>query len=166
MNESQIRIHSIALIHEKLYQSDDLSRISFDHYVRELARLIVDLIVDVEREVDITIDSDEIYMTINQAIPCGLILNELITNAYKHAFEEAGSGKIRVSMHRRGQQVRLQFEDNGTGVPDDLDFENPSSLGLKLIGTLCRQLEAEYHFDTGELGGLRFVLRFSLEPSL
>lgn len=162
LRESQLRINSIALIHEKLYQSENLSQISIDIYLQELIEIIVASMQSEETKVNISVDSEPISLTVNQAIPCGLILNELITNSYKHAFEGKRSGKIAISLKRKDNMFLLAFEDNGTGMPAELDFENPTTLGLTLIQTLARQLQGTCKFsDNG--AGMQFALEFELD---
>src|SRR5699024_1877828 len=100
LKESQMRINTIAIIHEKLYQHEDLAAIAFDSYLKELTEIIVDSLRDGSTKIDIHIEADPIELTINQAIPCGLILNELITNAYKHAFSDSKKGNITVLLQR------------------------------------------------------------------
>lgn len=162
LRESQLRINSIALIHEKLYQNENLSQISIDVYLKELIDIIVSSVSTEETEVSISVDSDSIYLTINQAIPCGLILNELITNAYKHAFKGRETGEIEISLKKEGETFFLVFADNGRGMPDNLDFDNPKTLGLTLIQTLARQLQGTCAFESLE-EGMCFTLQFELD---
>lgn len=162
LKESQLRINSIALIHEKLYQNENLSEISIDVYLKELIDIIIASIRTEETEVSISIESEPIHLTVSQAIPCGLILNELITNSYKHAFIGKKSGKINISLKRTGDRLTLFFNDNGVGMPGELDFENPTSLGLTLIQTLARQLQGDCSFnESGD--GMKFKLSFTLD---
>jgi PAS domain S-box-containing protein len=165
LKQSQIRINSIALIHEKLYESKDLSRISFDGYMRELSDLVVDLLIDNEhRDVDITINAEPIPITINEAIPCGLIINELITNSYKHAFDSDEKGKIWIDLDQEDEVITLTFRDSGKGLPEGFDTENTNSLGLTLIRTLAQQLQGSYEFGQRQDGnGMKFHLSFKLD---
>lgn len=162
IKESQLRINSIALIHEKLYQSENLSQISFDIYMQELVDIIVNALIKDERDISLHIDAESVNFTINQAIPCGLILNELITNCYKHAFNGIDNGRIDIRLNRDQDNILLQIEDNGTGLPEGLDFENPNTLGLTLIRTLSKQLHGNYEFKNKEKG-MRFELNFQFD---
>jgi PAS domain S-box-containing protein len=162
LKSSQMRINSIALIHEKLYQNEDLSQISFDIYLEELTDVILSSLRSSETKVTVNIDAEPIELTISQAIPCGLILNELITNANKHAFPNQDTGNIVITLTEEDNLVRLTVVDNGVGIPDDADLENPKSLGLKLIRTLSKQLSGKSSFSDNN-PGTKFSLEFDLE---
>lgn len=162
LQTSQMRVNSIALIHEKLYQNENLSEISFEVYLEELAGVIVQSLGSAEKEVNIEIEADPIELTINQAIPCGLILNELITNAYKHAFPDRNRGNIAISLAKDGMGVTLKVVDDGIGIPEDTDLNKPKSLGVKLIKTLAKQLSGTASF-TNKNPGTEFKLEFELE---
>lgn len=162
LQESQMRVNSIALIHEKLYQNEDLSEISFDQYLEELSEVIVSSLTSSQTDVHINIEADPVKLTVNQAIPCGLILNEIITNAHKHAFEGRQEGNIDISIVEHESSVTMKIVDDGIGIPEGVSLENPTSLGLKLIGTLSRQLRGTPEFrNTGS--GTEFILQFELE---
>lgn len=162
LQESQMRINSIALIHEKLYQNENLSEISFDVYLQELTDAIVSSMETTEKDITITIDAAPIHLTINQAIPTGLILNELITNAYKHAFSNSDYGNIVVELKRDDGAYRLRVCDDGEGLPEDVNLEDPNSLGMTLIQTLSKQLNGTYAWNRCEKG-TEFVLEFKVE---
>lgn len=158
---SQMRVNSIALIHEKLYQNEDLSEISFDRYLEQLTDVIVSSLKSSQTDVEINIDAAPIKLTVNQAIPCGLILNEIITNAHKHAFPDQSQGTIDISLTQQGKNITLKIADDGIGIPDKTSLDNPTSLGLKLIRTLTKQLKGTANFSNGT--GTRFTLQFELE---
>lgn len=160
LRESQLRINSIALIHEKLYQNEDLAEITFGTYIRELTEVISASMTDVETEVSIEISDEPVLLPITKAIPCGLILNEVLTNAYKHAFEGRKKGKIKIELLDENNTVVLRINDNGIGFPDNLDMENPTTLGLKLIRTLTTQLEGTSSFSNNN--GTCFELSFEV----
>lgn len=162
LKESQLRINSIALIHEKLYQNENLSQISIDVYLNELIDIITNSMRTEETDVAIHVEADAAFLTINQAIPCGLILNELITNAYKHAFHGRDKGNVTIRLVKHDRNVHFAFEDDGTGIPESVNLEAPSSLGLTLIQTLSRQLQGEYCFQRLEKGS-RFELNFRID---
>ncbi len=161
LKASQMRINSIALIHEKLYQNEDLSQISFDRYLEELTNVILSSVRSTETDVNINIDAEPIELTIGQAIPCGLILNELITNANKHAFLDQDSGNIDISFTQNENLANLTVTDDGIGIPEDADLDNPKSLGLKLIRTLSKQLSGQSSFSDNN-PGTKFSLEFKL----
>lgn len=143
---SQNRIRSMALIHEKLYQSEDLARIDFSDYVRSLTRNLFSVYRVGMEDIDIKLDLDELHLDVNTAIPLGLIVNELVSNSLKHAFpeERAGrkEGKICLSLSSNGKgEVRLIVSDNGVGLPKDFDFRQTESLGLQLVNDLVEQLD-------------------------
>ena len=162
LKESQMRVNSIALIHEKLYQNENLSSILFEQYLEELTEVIVSSLSSSKTDISINIDADPLKLTVNQAIPCGLILNEILTNAHKHAFEGMEEGTIRISLIGEGREITLKIRDNGVGMPEGIDLENPASLGLKLIGTLSKQLKGTASFEDAE-PGTEFTLQFTLE---
>ncbi len=163
LKESQMRINSIALIHEKLYQNENLSEISFETYIQELAEVISSSLQLVNTDVEISFDIDPVHLTVNQAIPCGLILNELITNAYKHAFADRKTGHIGITFKALdNNMVRLSICDDGIGLPEQLTLNNPKTLGLTLIRTLSRQLNGEAEF-VNHSDGAKFILEFELE---
>lgn len=140
--DSQHRIRSMALVHETLYQTMDLARIDFAHYVRTLTTQLIGAYDTLAGRVTLTTQLDEILLEIDQAIPCGLLLNELVTNCLKHAFPDGRAGEIHIELHADAHaQVTLRVSDTGIGLPQAVDFHNPRSLGLQLITTLTEQLE-------------------------
>ncbi len=141
LHESQSRIQSIASVHEILYQSDSFANIMLDTYIDELTSYIASTFYHNGTTIQFKKDVESISLTVNQAIPCGLLLNELITNAYKHAFKDMDEGTIFISMHREKDMIQLEVRDDGAGLPADLNAEEPSSLGMKLVKTLVRQLD-------------------------
>ncbi|WP_445666050.1 PAS domain-containing sensor histidine kinase [Fodinibius sp. AD559] len=162
LENSQMRVNSIALIHEKLYQNKNLSEICFEQYLQDLTDAILTSMGTSQTDIEVTLNIDPVSLTVNQAIPCGLILNEIITNAFKHAYPEKGKGNITVNLNRRGDDIYLSVVDDGIGIPDEINLENPKSLGIKLIRTLSKQLSAEAEFSN-ENPGTKFALQFSLE---
>lgn len=165
LKDSQMRINSMALIHEKLYQNETLSKIDFDHYVRELTEVIKKSHTLQSGEIDIRFETDPIQFTITQAIPCGLLLNEIVTNAFKHAFPETYSGKpsIQITLKNRGNElIELHISDNGVGLPADFETLGRKSLGLTLIKTLSKQINAEVFVEPSN--GTSFRFTFAKEP--
>ncbi|MGM0547346.1 MAG: sensor histidine kinase [Bacteroidota bacterium] len=162
LKESQSRIQSIAMVHEKLYSSESFSEIALDQYIDELMDWISASISDVKKDITIEKEIDAVYLTVNQAIPCGLLLNELITNCYKHAFNDQEEGHIRVFVEKSGSEVALSVEDNGSGLRDDFNIDEESSLGMTIINTLTHQLNGTLEIDS-DSGGTKFKLIFNIE---
>lgn len=150
--ESQSRIRSMALIHEILYASKDLAKVNFGDYVHRLVAHLCRSYA-VEREaIDLHIHADDVLVGVDKAIPCGLIINELVANALKHAFPAGTRGEIRIDFHRDGGgKCELVIRDSGVGFPADLDVRNAKSSGLQLVSTLVDQLggSVEYRSDRG-----------------
>jgi two-component sensor histidine kinase len=164
LHESSNRIRSMAMIHEMLYQNETFASIDFGSYIKSLVETIDDFYRQEQSNVTIEIDSANIYLDINDAVPCGLILNELITNAYKHAFNGKKKGWIKVSFVRAGNEFILTVKDNGRGLPHELDLDNANSLGMNLITGLTSQLKGKLDFKNGK--GATFTLRFSRDQTV
>jgi PAS domain S-box-containing protein len=157
---SQERIKSMALIHEKLYQSKDLINIDMNSYVRDLAEMLVRSYRYRRGEVKLTIDIPEIRLGISTAIPCGLIINELISNSLKHAFPGERSGEISVSMERVPESgIVLSIGDNGIGIPDHIELKSIDSLGLQLVTTLVED-QLEGSCSLSRQAGTQFTIGF------
>jgi PAS domain S-box-containing protein len=157
--ESQRRIRSMALIHERLYQSSDFSHIEFAQYIRNLAtHLFHSYQVDASR-VRLRIEAEEVLLNINTAIPCGLIVNELISNALKHGFPEGKSGELAVDLRRAdGEGYILRVKDDGVGFPEGLDFRKTETLGMQIVNTLASQIDAS--IELARNVGTEFTIRF------
>jgi PAS domain S-box-containing protein len=140
--ESHNRIRSMALVHEKLYQSSDLSRINFKEYAESLAGLLFRSFGVDSNLIRLQIRADVSFLTIDLAVPSGLILNELLSNCLKHAFPACRCGEVHVHIAEEsaGENLTLAVSDNGVGLPAGLDIENTETLGLQLVRTLTRQL--------------------------
>lgn len=157
--ESQKRVESMSLIHEKLYRSRDLSGIDFREYVVDLTHNLLTLNTAKSGQIEIELHIEGIILDINNAIPCGLIVNELVSNALVHAFPDDRKGKIEVSMHSSGdRRIRLSVRDNGIGFPEDLDFKNTASLGMQLVNSLVTQLDGSIELDRND--GTTFMVEF------
>jgi two-component sensor histidine kinase len=161
-NESQNRVQSIALVHEKLYQSANLSHIDFAEYVVSLVDNLFHTHDAAERGIRRELDLGGVRLAIDLAIPCGLIINELITNCLKHAFRGRPGGVVEIAMHRLdGGALELVVADDGNGMPADLDPRHTQSLGLDLVFTFAEQIEAEVAI--AREGGTRFRFTFAAE---
>jgi PAS domain S-box-containing protein len=159
-DEYERRIRSIALVHEQLYRSNDLSHISFREYVEELLAGLFQTFKAGERNIVSHIDIRGARLSIDVAIPCGLLINELVTNSLKHAFPNGRSGEIRVTMISGEKRPwRLVVADDGIGLPQDIDLENTDSLGLELISAIARQLQVKVGVIRNN--GTTFEFRFA-----
>jgi len=139
--DTQSRINAMALVHEKLYQSPDLARIDFADYLRELTENIFESFHSSARQIRFVLEAQDVTLGVDSAVPCGLIVNELVWNAYKHAFPGCRTGTVTVSLRRLDQsRVSLRVADDGCGIPTGLDLRQTESLGMQLVFTLVRQL--------------------------
>ena len=140
--ESQHRAESMAIIHEKLYQSNNFKRINFKDYIDSLSKSLLNTYVTDSNNIKLEIDAAPIFLNINTAIPLGLTVNELITNSLKHAFPDGNSGTINLNIHQKDDHYELIIKDDGIGFPVDLDYENSESLGLMIVNSLVNQIDA------------------------
>jgi len=186
LKDSQNRIRSMALVHERLYQTEDLARIDFPEYVRDLAAYLVSSYSMDAPSVSLRLDADEVVLDVDTAVPCGLIVNELVSNSLKHAFSPRpalkpdlasvatqgaegdrigganGNGNeifIELRTEQDGQ-LRLLVGDNGVGFPEDMDWRDTQSLGLLLVNSLVRQLRGAIELVRQD--GTRFEITFSV----
>jgi two-component sensor histidine kinase/integral membrane sensor domain MASE1 len=153
--ESRERVRSMALVHEQLYRSKDLSRIPIESYLR----LLVDGLLQTQGmpEIRQVICAPEITLPVDQAIPCGLIVTELVTNALKHAFPEQ-TGTVRISLTEGAEQLELLIADDGVGLPEETELAARDSFGFKLVAMLAEQLQGSVQITRG--GGTAFLVRF------
>jgi two-component sensor histidine kinase len=156
--DSQNRIRSMALIHEKLYRSQDLSRIDSIEYIHHLVTYLFRVHSADIRAIALSIQTGDVSLGMDAAVPFGLILNELVSNALKHAFPGDRTGKISVDLHTDGDQYVLLVKDDGVGFPQDLDFRNTTSLGLQLVNSLVKQLDGTIEMYSN--GGTKFTVTF------
>ncbi|WP_424358372.1 PAS domain S-box protein [Methanocella sp. MCL-LM] len=155
--ESQNRIKSMALIHEKLYQSRDIAHIDFGEYAGSLTAYLARSYTS-NPGVNISIDIRDISLGIDQAIPCGLIINELVSNSLKYAFKDGRSGEIKVNLTIEAGKYVLVVSDDGAGLPEGFDFRDSPSLGLQLVNTLVEQIEGTINMDSER--GTKFTITF------
>jgi PAS domain S-box-containing protein len=157
--DSRRRVESMSLIHEKLYRSKDLAKIDFREYVRDLVSNVTALNAGSSGRVQIVEDIGEVVLDVNKGIPCGLIINELLSNALRHAFPEGQGGKIVIGMRGDGSgRIALTVRDNGMGFPDQIDFRKTKSLGMQIVISLVSQLEGTIELDKSE--GSAFTMTF------
>lgn len=158
--ESQTRIASMALVHEKLYQSKDIDKIDFKDYITDLSASIFQSYQINPGRITFYMNIDNTLLNIDQAIPCGLIINELITNSIKYAFPEGNKGKISVEFHQGiDKMFELTVSDNGVGIPEGIDFRKTRSLGLHLVTILAeKQLHGKIMLN--QANGTEFKIKF------
>jgi two-component sensor histidine kinase len=158
--ESQNRVKSMALVHEKLYQSKDFARINFAEYTESLTNHLFKAYDLKPGKITLELDIDEVILNIDTAIPCGLIINELVSNALKYAFPKNTSGTIRIALHSDAdKKFILIVEDNGVGLPIDWDLKTAKSLGFQLVNVLTKQLKGKIEIDPSV--GSKFRVIFS-----
>jgi two-component sensor histidine kinase len=162
LNESQNRIYAMSAVHESLYSSKNLSEIELKVYVTKISRTLIQTYSTNPANVKFNTDSEEIKIGINQASPIGLIINELISNSLKYAFPNEREGKIDVSMKKTDNELNLVIKDDGVGMPDDLDWKNSKSLGLKLVRTLVEN-QLDGSVDMESTNGTKFTIKFNIE---
>ena len=161
LEESQNRIRTMALIHENLYRNDNLANILFSNYVKSLAGNLARTFSEQQGKVAFEYDMDDVYLPLDTGIPCGLIINELISNSFKYAFIGKDKGKISINLKQIDEQsFTLTVADNGVGLPEDLDYENSTSLGMKIVNKLVMQIEGnmEYSSNNGAKFNIDFII--------
>lgn len=161
LRDSQMRINSMGLIHEKLYQNESLSDIDFGQYISELVGVIVKSHNKTEKDIDIILNAVPIKLPIKKAIPCGLVINEIVTNSLKYAFPDGHPDpEIKITMKRRSNRATIEISDNGIGLPSPFEELDTDSLGTLLIKTLTSQLNADLTVETN--GGTKYIFSFDL----
>jgi two-component sensor histidine kinase/PAS domain-containing protein len=158
LEESMSRVQSMAYIHQKLYQSDNLAEIDFGDCLYTIAAELFHVYQVSVARVALNTRLDPVLLIAEQAIPCALLANELVSNALKHAFPEKRSGEIRFELAEQDHQVRLVISDNGVGIPEEVDLQQIKSLGLELAQGFVQQLKGTLTLDRN--GGTTFSIRF------
>jgi PAS domain S-box-containing protein len=159
--ECQNRVKSISLIHEKLYQTNDLTRIDFEKYLRSLVHHLFKSFGLKNSSITPRIKAENVFLTMDTAIPCGLIINELVTNSLKHAFPSSKKGEISIEVtYQADNKFILIVRDNGVGIPEEINIHNTETLGFLLVQSLVRQIEGNLELKRG--GGTEFRITFSI----
>jgi len=160
LSESQNRVYSMALIHEKLYQSTQLSEINFADYLNDLTQTLSDSYIADAQNIELVLTLEPVWLNIETANPCGLIVNELISNSLKHGFPDGREGKIWLELRKSKDkdQITLEVKDNGVGLPPNLDPTQVKSLGMELVLTLTEQIQGELSITNSE--GASFQITF------
>lgn len=158
--ESQSRIKSISMVHEKLYQSKSLGTIEFGSYISNIVTNLFQTYGVAQNAIEYNLDLDNIKLNIETSIPCGLIITELVTNSIKHAFptENGETGKIWIKLHPEAEKLTLVVKDNGVGFPEDLHLEDTGSLGLQLVFLLINQIDGS--IELNQENGAEFKIKF------
>lgn len=154
---SRDRIRSMSFIHESLYQNKDFSSIDMATYIDGLSRNLV-MSYSLNGKVSLERDLHRAELVLDQAIPCGLILNELISNAFKHAFPDGRTGVVRIGLNLHGEQVSISVSDDGVGLPKGFNTQHDGNLGLELVHTLVDQLDGKLDVKSG--AGVAYLLTF------
>jgi len=163
IRESQDRIKSMSFIHESLYQTTNFSSIKFYDYIDKLSRNLVQTYA-YEKNIKLETNLEKVDVSLDQAIPCGLILNELISNALKYAFCDGSGGTLRISLKEKNNEINIKVEDDGVGMPEGFRVENTESLGLQLVQTLIEQLEGTIKLSAN--GGTKYLITFVKQPEI
>ena len=149
---------SMALLHEMLYQSEDLSQINFSEYIKNLVSNLFNS-YNIKNNITPIINVDNIYLNMETAVPCGLIISELVSNSLKYAYPDDRNGELTISLQYLKNELELIISDDGVGFPEKLDFRNiKSSLGLKLVNSLVKQLDGSIELDRSR--GTEFKIKF------
>jgi PAS domain S-box-containing protein len=160
LTEMENRIRSMALVHQKLYQSQNLSRVNLKEYILELSELLTKSYKTKNENVDLELELEKVEVLIDTAIPCGLIINELVSNSFKYAFPDNKAGKITIGLHKiENNDIELYIYDNGIGMNQNYDISQSDTLGHQIVFSIARdQMQGDVSFDTK--GGVYFCVRF------
>src|SRR5680860_201657 len=157
---SQYRINSMGIVHEMLYKSDDLNRIDYGAYIRELVNVLIMSMKGDKSKIALVTEVKNIFLNIDTSIPLGLMVNEIITNYLKYGFSDSEEGTITVMMNKLSTfTYELKIGDNGSGIPSHVNFRNTKSLGLKLIHKLALQLHGNIEMDNSKIG-TNYIITF------
>lgn len=159
LKESQNRIKSMSFIHETLYRTTDFSSINFAEYIKSLSYNLIQSYRLQNCHIDFDADIDVMEMSIDQAIPCGLIVNELVSNALKYAYKDRTEGKLSILLKEINNKVHLKIADDGVGLPENFKFEKTDSLGVQLVYSLTEQLDGTIDVESGS-SGTSFLITF------
>ncbi|HPS23876.1 MAG TPA: PAS domain S-box protein, partial [Methanoregulaceae archaeon] len=164
MAETQNRVRAMSLVHEKLYRSESLSRIDFADYTRYLATQLFSFYGTDTRHVRLEMTMGKTMVDINTAVPLGLLMNELISNALKHAFPQGREGTIRIGGGEEANLITLVIQDDGVGIPADIDWKNTTSLGMRLVTSLIDQVDGTITLDRES--GTTFTITIKKDPAI
>ena len=162
LEEGKSRVKAMALIHQKLYQNEDLSVIEMQSYIESLINSVQSVYKKGGHNINITVDAEGVELDIDRAIPFGLMLNELVSNSFKYAFpEDDGKGKIYIHIRKDGEKDGyFEYSDNGIGLPEDTEERAGSSMGIRLMNRLANQLQTSLNIDKNADDGVRYWFHF------
>ncbi|MCU0431891.1 MAG: PAS domain S-box protein [Bacteroidia bacterium] len=163
LHESQNRIKSMAFVHESLYQTKDFSNINFADYIGNVTRNLMHSYASTESPPELELSLAPIQLNLDTAIPCGLIINELLSNALKYAFRKKKNGKITLQLTENQGNIKIVIADNGSGLPETVDYRNTESLGLQLVVTLVEQINGKIKLENKK--GAKFTIEFTSIPA-
>lgn len=158
LRDSMMRIKSMALIHESFYQSEKISYVAFESYLQDFVDYIETALEISQQNITLELDTKPVKLNINQAIPLGLLITELVINAYVHAFKNRDKGTIAITLRKNDEKISLVVKDDGVGLPADFRMDNPNTLGTTIIKSLSMQLDADLSFETEK--GTQFNISF------
>jgi PAS domain S-box-containing protein len=161
--ETRQRVKSMALVHEKLYQTKDLSSVNFEDYIRSIVSEIISLYRIDTSAITVEINIEDMELDLESAVPCGLIINELLTNAFKYAFPKNGRGGLSINFTKTDDNYTLAIKDNGVGLPEGFDYNEASTLGLQLVNILTGQLGGTLQIKSDK--GTEAVITFKTEKA-
>jgi len=156
--ECQDRVKSFALVHEQLYKSENLASIDFTTYAQKLINNLMESYMNMMESIEVMIESDDLSMSVDKAIPCGLIINELVSNSFKHAFPDGRRGWIRIKVLKSEEIYVLSVKDNGIGIPDEVNIFEIDSMGMNIIRALTRQIHGE--ISLSKINGTEVTIEF------
>lgn len=160
LKDAYARLRSMALIYETMHQTESINFVSIKSYTLKLSNRLSQSYKKKDRNIDVSISADDVKLKIDRAVPLAMILNELLVNAYVHAFKDLSNGTIFIELKRHNGHIILKVRDNGIGLPTQFSISEQDTLGMKLIQTLTRQLQGEFSIDRQERTG--FVLRIPI----
>lgn len=158
LGDSQNRIRSMALVHERLYKSDNFLRIDFSAFIQDLLNILEGSYLSIADNINIETNIGDVHLTLDSAVPCGLIFNELVSNIFKHAFPGNRKGKILIEMNSEEEEVFLRVKDDGVGLPAGFDISSPETLGYQLIISLTDQIDG--NLQVKNKGGTEVIISF------
>ncbi|MEM7162609.1 MAG: histidine kinase dimerization/phosphoacceptor domain -containing protein [Bacteroidota bacterium] len=158
LRESQNRIKSMSFIHESLYQTKDFSQVDFEDYITGLTKNLLYSYSVISNQAALDLEVEKVYLSLDQAIPCGLIVNELVSNALKYAFPGEEKGTIRLKIREKNSVVSMEISDDGIGLPKGFEINKSDSLGLQLVSTLTKQLDGEIKISSKK--GTKYLIKF------
>jgi PAS domain S-box-containing protein len=168
LEESQNRISTMSFIHESLYQNSDFSAISFSTYLERLTHNLIHSYSKISCRVELVSNLDEVHISLKQAVPCGLIVNELVSNSLKYAFQDMAQGKLTLRVERKEAEIEIEVSDDGVGLPEGFSFESNDSLGVYLVQALTEQIDGVLIVNNNrapetleERSGTSFLVRFT-----